>query len=164
MPKDKSPEYNETGDWARKNRQTGKVARILQKLLVKTYKTYDWEVFTNYFKSEKCCCLEFKLVTGSDIRKYYCDDMYYKSSGTLGNSCMRYDACSSYFSLYEDHAKLLVSLKGGLVTGRALVWDVDGITLMDRIYTCFDYLENCFLEYAKDHKWWIRYNNSLLST
>jgi hypothetical protein len=59
---------------------------------------------------------------------------------------------------------MLITKKDGLLTGRAIVWEVDGVTILDRIYTCFDYLENCFIDYAKEHKWWIRTSNSLLST
>ncbi len=33
LPKDKEPEYSENGNWARKNRQTGKPAKIAQSLL-----------------------------------------------------------------------------------------------------------------------------------
>ena len=35
---------------------------------------------------------------------------------------------------------------------------------MDRYYTCDDFLENAFVEYARDHKWCYRSNNSLLYT
>ena len=77
---------------------------------------------------------------------------------------MRYDSAQKYFDLYVDKAKMLITKKDGLLTGRALVWEINGITLLDRIYTCFDYLENCFIDYAKEHGWWIRENNSLLNT
>ena len=34
---------------------------------------------------------------------------------------------------------------------------------MDRIYTCYDYLENQFIDYAQSQKWHYRRNNCLLS-
>ena len=164
LPKGKEPEYGPNRTWARRNRQTGKAARIFQKLLKREFKTREWEIFTNLFKAELCQCAEFELVEGEDIRYWYLDEHYYKCDGTLGNSCMRYSHAQPFFDMYVDNAKMLITKKDGLLTGRAIVWEVDGVTILDRIYTCFDYLENCFIDYAKEHKWWIRANNSLLST
>ena len=164
LPKDKLPEYGPHGTWTRKNRQTGKPARIFQKLLKKEFKPREWEIFTNVFKAEMCQCVDFELVEGEDIRKWYNCNNYYKCEGTLGNSCMRYNECSSFFDIYVDNAKMLISKKNDLLTGRAIVWEIGDIVLLDRIYTCFDYLENCFIDYAKSNKWWIRNDNSLLST
>ena len=164
LPKGKTPEYGQRNTWLRHNRQTGKPARIFQKLLKKEFKTREWEIFTNLIKAELCECADFQLVEGEDIRYWYLDDNYYKCDGTLGNSCMRYEHAQPYFDIYVDNAKMLITTKDGLLTGRAIVWEIGDITLLDRIYTCFDYLENCFIDYAKEHKWWIRENNSLLST
>lgn len=164
LPKGKDPEYGANRTWLRKNRQTGKPARIFQKLLKKEFKTREWEIFTNLFKAELCECTEFKIVEGEDIRYWYYDEHYYSCDGTLGNSCMRYGTAQSYFDIYVENAKMLITTKDGLLTGRALVWEIDGVTILDRIYTCFDYLENCFIDYAKEHKWWIREYNGLLDT
>lgn len=164
LPKGKDPIYNYDNTWSRQNRQVGKPAKIFQKLLVKQFKTRDWEIFANVIKAGLCNCLNFTLVSGEDIRYWYNCEHYYKCDGTLGNSCMRYEYASSYFDIYVDNAKMLITLKDGLLTGRAIVWQMGEITLLDRIYTCFDYLENCFIDYAKEQGWWIRENNSLLST
>lgn len=163
LPYDKKPEYTEDGKWKRSNRQTGKPTRIFQKLISKQFDNRTWEVFNNRLRACMCKCENFSIVEGEDIRTYYNEDNYYSCSGTLGNSCMRYSHCSSYFDLYVDKAKLLISSKNGSITGRAIVWEINGITIMDRVYTCMDYLENCFYEYAKSKGWWIRPNNSLLS-
>ena len=163
LPADREPVYNDDGKWERANRQTGKPGRIFQKLITKEFKQYDWELFVNRFKSTMCCSTNFEIVEGEQITYWYNSDHYYQCNGTLGNSCMKYDECTSYFKIYEDNAKMLIATKNGMLTGRAIVWEVDGVTLMDRVYTCFDYLENCFFEYAKEHKWWIRANNSLLN-
>ena len=164
LPGDREPEYTSDGKWARRNRQTGKPGRIFQKLLKKEFKQYDWEQFVNRFKSTMCCSTNFEVISGSQITYWYNSEHYYQCAGTLGNSCMKYDECKKFFKLYEDHAKMLISTKNGQLTGRAIVWEMpDGTTLLDRIYTCFDYLENCFIEYAKEHQWWIRANNSLLN-
>lgn len=165
LPKDKEPEYGENRTWLRKNRQTGKPARIFQKLLKREFKTREWEIFTNLFKAELCECANFELVQGEDIRYWYLDEHYYRCDGSLGNSCMRHPHTQPFFDIYVDKAKMLITKKDGLLTGRALVWEMeDGITIMDRVYTCFDYLENCFMDYAKEHNWWIRENNSLLDS
>lgn len=164
LPADKEPEYNANGEWARRNRQTGKPGRIFQKLLKKEFKQVEWEVFVNRFKASMCCSTNFEIVSGEEITYWYNSEHYFACQGTLGNSCMKYDECESYFKLYEDKAQMLISRKNGLLTGRALVWKInDKVTILDRIYTCYDYLENCFRDYAKKNGWWIRNNNSLLN-
>ena len=165
LPKDKEPEYTEDGTWARKNRQEGKPAKIFQKALTRQFKQREWETFSNAFKSEVCSCNNFQLVSGEDIRYWYHENNYYECKGTLGNSCMRYDSAQSYFDIYVDNAKMLITKKAGKLTGRAIVWEIDeNTTILDRVYTCFDYLYNCFIDYAKEHKWIIREDNSLLHT
>ena len=161
-PKGKELKYSDSGTWSRENRQTGKPGRIIKKLMKFDYKERDIEVFNNLLKAHMINNGNFKLVEGSDITKYYHEDMYYKVSGTLGNSCMRYDECQSYFKVYEDNAKMLVCLKNDLVLGRAIVWEIGGKTYMDRVYVCDDYLEEQFFAYAKENNWYIRECNSLL--
>lgn len=75
---------------------------------------------------------------------------------------MRYDECSDYFKIYEDHAKMLVCFKNEFVMGRALIWEINGITYMDRVYTCEDYIEEQFFTYAKENGWYVRDCNGLL--
>ena len=127
------------------------------------YSCKDYENFSNWFKSEIIESGDFVVVQGDDIPKYYLESNYYKVLGTLGNSCMRYYKCQKYFDVYKDHAKMLVCLRDGLVMGRAIVWEIDGHTYMDRIYTCMDYLEHQFITYAETHNWRYRVNNDLLS-
>lgn len=165
LPKDKEPEYTPDGTWARRNRQEGKPARIFQKAIVKEFKQQEWEIFSNLFKAEICNCNNFELVSGEDIRKWYFEANYYDCKGTLGNSCMRYENAQDYFDVYVDKAKMLITKKAGRLTGRAIVWEIDeNTTILDRVYTCFDYLYNCFIDYAKENKWIIREDNSLLHT
>ena len=164
LPADREPQYTDDGKWARCNRKTGRPGKIFQKLISKEFKQYDWEQFVNRFKSTMCCSTNFELVSGEAITYWYNSQHYYRCDGTLGNSCMKYDECERYFEVYEDHAKMLITTKNGLLTGRAIVWELgNDVTIMDRVYTCYDYLENCFYEYAKEHKWWIRSNNHLLN-
>lgn len=163
LPKGKEAKYSSDGVWSRENRQTAKPARIIQKLLVTEYKCKEYEDFSNWVKAEMLNAGEFKLVEGSDITKYYLDEYYYSLDGTLGNSCMRHKECQEYFGIYEDHAKMLVCFKDGKVLGRAIVWNVSDKVYMDRIYTCMDYLEGQFIDYARSNGWYYRENNSLLS-
>lgn len=162
-PKGKELQYSSEGTWSRENRQTGKPGRIIKKLMKFDYKEKDIEIFNNLLKANMVCIGNFEVVSGPDITKYYNADTYYKCTSTLGNSCMRYAECADYFQIYEDHAKMLVCLKNGCVMGRAIIWEIDGKTFMDRVYVCEDYLESQFIEYAKDHGWYRRPSNSLLS-
>ena len=163
LPKGREMVYSDNHNWSRVNRQTGKPTRILQQLIVKEFKQYDWEVFGNRLKARVTQIDEFKLVRGEDIRYWYNGNHYYRESGTLGNSCMRYESCGDYMDVYVDNAAMLITTRDDQLTGRAIVWELkNGITILDRIYTCFDFLTDRFLTYAKEHKWWIREDNCLL--
>lgn len=163
-PKGKELQYSSEGTWSRENRQTGKPGRIIKKLMKFDYKEKDIEVFNNLLKANMISLGTFEIVSGSKIVKYYNEDTYYKCCSTLGNSCMRYDECAEYFQVYKDHAKMLVCLKNGYLMGRAIIWEIDEKTFMDRVYVCEDYLEEQFITYAKEHGWYRREDNSLLST
>ena len=162
LPEGREPKYTNTGNWSKENRQVGKPTRIIQKLLKREYKTRDLELFNNYLRAEIQGAFNFEIVSGSDITKYYNVETYFREAGTLGNSCMRHSRCADYFKVYEDCAKMLITKKNDKITGRALLWEIDGKTYMDRIYTCFDYLENNFIEHAEQNHWYHRANNSLL--
>jgi hypothetical protein len=101
------------------------------------------EKFSSLFKSQSVkTSFVFEIVSGYDIKKYYSEDSYAKMRGSLGSSCMKHDHCQEYFELYcenQDKVSLLVMLNssGGLL-GRAILWDLDSIKLMDRIYTTND--------------------------
>ena len=162
LPKGKEPVYTSDNHWGRQNRQSAKPSRLIQKLLKQKHSCAEYEEFNNLVKAEIMNAGKFVLVSKGDITKYYNSKTYYKDSGMLGNSCMRHDECSKYFEIYEDHAQLLICKKDNRITGRALVWNIDGYTILDRIYCCEDYITEQFTEYAKDHKWVIREDNSLL--
>lgn len=112
----------------------------------------------------------FKVVNGDNIYHYYHYESYLSESGSLGNSCMKYDQCQDYLRLYTDNKdkiSLLVLLSDNhMLIGRALLWSINGEKIMDRIYTIDDETyqfhfkkwadENGFI-YKKEQKW----NNSL---
>lgn len=163
-PKGKELKYVNTNTWRRDGRQTGKPARIIQRLLRNKYKNRDLEIFNNLLKSEILNCGQFKIVHGDDIAKYYNEDTYFKHTGSLGNSCMRYKECSEYFDIYKDVAKLLICLKDDKLIGRAIIWELNDKILMDRIYTTDEYIEEQFIEYAKSNNWYYREYNCLLNS
>ena len=79
---------------------------------------------------------------------------------------MRYTECQKYLDIYVDHCKMLVLLNKNTdkISGRAIIWEIDGKTLMDRVYYTEDHMLDIFINYAKEHKWYYRESNSLLDT
>ncbi|MFM7986456.1 MAG: hypothetical protein ACKPKO_44805, partial [Candidatus Fonsibacter sp.] len=88
----------------------------------------DREAFVNAWKaSTEVSTIQFKLVSGEDIAKYYDENKYYNRKGTLGSSCMR-DESKRTFKIYTenpDKVKLLIYVDSDdKIHGRALVWKV----------------------------------------
>ena len=106
----------------------------------------------------------WKVLEGEDIRKYYYRGMYSKCTGSLGHSCMRYKRCQDYFDIYIDNAKMLVLIpkRGYKIVGRAILWEIDGITYMDRVYGIDNHVNYLFNNYAKEHKFALRQHNALM--
>ena len=156
-----------------------RVGRVVSKLIteeqLKQYgvKQSQIEDFVNYYKSwfdkEN---VEFKIVEGDEIKKWYLDQNYFAPSGacmgTIWNSCMRYRERQSYLDLYckNPNVKMLVMLVnyGGVekVRCRALLWDdvrvansqvelPETIKVMDRIYSVFDSDVKTFKKWAEDN-------------
>jgi hypothetical protein len=112
----------------------------------------------------------FKIVSGSNIPHYYHYQSYLSESGSLGNSCMKYDSCQDYLDLYTDNtdkiSMLVMTTDDRRLIGRALLWSIDDMKIMDRIYTIDDETyqfhfkkwadDNGYL-YKKEQKW----NNTL---
>lgn len=74
-------------------------------------------------------------VSGQEIAESYLEENA-KTSGTLGNSCMRYDRCQSYFKIYTENSfcKLGILKSRDKIAARALLWEVEGTIYYDRIY------------------------------
>ncbi len=127
--------------------------------------------------------IEFKIVEGDDVAKYYHYSNYYGydkniKKGTLWNSCMRMDRCQKYFTIYTENpeqVKMLVLLSGDKAVGRALLWKLDEIqdsdpdkkyslegTFMDRIYSINDSDEKLFINYAIKNDWSYRDNTKTI--
>lgn len=167
LPKGCTPEYTKSGRWAKKNRQSGKPGKIIQKVIgTGVFSNSDYEKFVYALKALwSYGGYEIKLVKGEDIRYWYNSENYYAITNTLGNSCMSHEECSGYFDLYctQPECQMLIALKENKLAARALVWTIEDKTFMDRVYYIEDSLYNIFVNYAKENKWYIRKSNCLLS-
>jgi hypothetical protein len=162
----------DTGKWLRDGRQEMKPAKLARKLLIEDKNTdldaTDFEKFANAVKSYVSVLgdddgngknIQFKLVTGDDIRYYYYYGNYSELMGkdsNLWGSCMRSEDCQEYFDIYTENAEvcsLLVALDNAEnVLGRALVWTFkDGKRGMDTIYAHESLFES-FITWAVDNQ------------
>ena len=107
----------------------------------------------------------FKVVEGNDIKKYYHKSQYESESGSLGSSCMRYDRCQNYLSIYTDNSqcKLLLLISDNepdKICGRAILWEMEPYELstkvMERIYSTRTADEQLFKEWAIANKYWFK--------
>ena len=165
LPKGKDAEYNYEYKWTRKNRQSGKPTKIIKKLInTKKFSDKEYELFNNQLRSIIEQSGSFEIVSGKDIRKWYHGENYYSSHGSLANSCMKHESCQEFFKVYEKYAKMLIFIKDDKLAGRAIIWEINGNTYMDRVYVCMDYLENTFIEYAQSNKWYHRINQDMMES
>jgi len=115
----------------------------------------DREDFVNAWKaSTNITTIQFKLVSGDDIAKYYSVDKYYNNNGSLGGSCMRDENFFKIYTKNPDKVKMLIYVDSDdKIHGRALVWKVkkspcDSKYFMDRVYTNRDSDINRFKQFA----------------
>lgn len=160
LPAGKEHKTNEdTGDWLRDGRQNGKPGKVIRKLFsekaAKWFKDADFECFANSYKANfNEGGYKFELLSNSHIPDVYEMDRA-DGDGSLNNSCMNGD--SSYLDIYKYCNQLsILTLKNtdDLLCGRALIWKIGDITLMDRIYVTQDFMYDKFLMYAKQAKYW----------
>jgi hypothetical protein len=132
--------------------------------LTPIFKSSDVENFVNSYKAEyknSLKNLNFEIVDGYNILKYYNGNYYEKGNGTLNKSCMRHEQCQEYMEMYKrnpDKIKMLVLYGNNKKTirGRALLWYLDSpknAVLLDRIYTIEDSDVLLFKTYAKNKGW-----------
>jgi hypothetical protein len=143
----------------------GKIVNYICSLRNISVSDSDREEFVNAWKaSNDSQTIQFKLVSGGDIAKYYNENNYYSGSGTLGSSCMR-DEGGGTFKIYTENpekVKLLVYVDSDdKVHGRALVWKVkkspcESKYFMDRVYTNRDSDVNRFKEFANNEDWFYK--------
>lgn len=139
LTKERIDSLNSEEYWTSSRRFQIKPGAFVSKLF-KDIAPKDVEQFANLFKSETTkFTFEWKVVKGDDIKKYYLWDSYSSDRGTLGTSCMKHESCQKFLNIYSkntDQVAMLAMLdKDGLLMGRAILWDIDGLKVMDRIYT-----------------------------
>ena len=161
---------NEPYSLKSKARSDAKIAKLVNQIFPGKYSEKEVEEFTNTFKNLKKQENEFELVKGNNIVKWYNKETYAEESGDLGNSCMRYSRCSSYFKIYTENPEavsmlILKNAEGDKILGRTIVWkieiDIEGVEYyMDRIYAIDDATKKMFQDYADDKGWLKRRTSS----
>jgi hypothetical protein len=142
--------------------KVGRAIKYLCKLIDLKVLDKDIETFVNTFKSSKVDdTMEFRLVKGDDISKYYNKKKYFTKNGSLGNSCMA-DEKKSTFRIYsenENKVQLLIYVDADdKIHGRALLWKLkkspcESKYFMDRVYTNRDSDEIRFKRFADEKGW-----------
>lgn len=83
--------------------------------------------YNDAFKPLDTSKYEFKIVSGTDIQRYYLSDNYaQRNSSPLWSSCMNSREKSKYIKWYarnKKHVSLAVLLREGLVVARAICWN-----------------------------------------
>lgn len=161
------------GVYTHRARQSGKCARTARRFIRPDFLEFeiedtDLEVFANAMKAADITeMVEMRLVEGEDIRKYYSHRQYAnRNTGSLGQSCMRYDECQPFFDLYVNNPnqiKMVIAVhkETHKLVGRALIWYTkEGDVVMDRIYGN-DSMIVFFRNYAKSQGWYTRAVNSI---
>jgi hypothetical protein len=117
--------------------------------LTQLFTEVDFDTFNNAFRVEgfrQGDAGEVIYVRGHWIAELYNEKNYASLSGTLGNSCMRYERTTKYLDIYVKNpsvCRLAVLLnKEGKLQGRALVWTVEGKDYYDRIYYTSDLIQD----------------------
>ena len=159
-PGSKAKGFIKNGQWPETGMQEGKPAKTIRKLFtpraLKLLTDWDFELFDNAYKSWFRTNMIFEVLPNKHIGKVY-DMEIAPGHSSLSDSCM--NGKSGYMDIYMECAALRILIlkrPDGLLLGRALVWQLEEIVLMDRIYVVDDYMYDCFIAYAKRNKWWYK--------
>jgi len=139
----------------------GKFIRLINpELSEKDVEKYNNTYKANYDLIVKGISENFKLVSGEDIRYWYCEDQYVTGGGVLNSSCMKGKNKGNEMQMFVDNPDVIQMLilinDDKKLLGRALVWrltEPSGQTYMDYIYTRFDKDKNLFLSYGRSRNW-----------
>ena len=165
-------DLNITHDVYKKHRGETRIGRFINNIFGAAKFAAELENFVRMFKAKHGQEEKFKLmevVQGDDISYYYNCERYYNRSGSLGSSCMA-DVSASYFLIYEYNSNvgmlvLYSDESKEAIKGRAIVWmnlvEPQGRTFMDRIYTNNSADEQLFIEYAIQHNWLYKSQQSI---
>lgn len=165
------------------NRNNIKIGRLASNMLkgVVEFTPKEIEEFVNLYKSSydftNNSGVQFKIVSGKDIAKWYKKINYKEGGGVLNNSCMC-EKPEEFFQVYTENKNcsmiILHTDDGQLkdneytsdkIKGRALLWDtvIDGepVKFMDRVYTVNDSDVKLFEEWARENGWWYKAQQSM---
>ena len=139
-----APERKEmVGDeiWTSPKRFIAKPGSFVKKVF-KNVSDKEIENFSNLYRNcQNKDVLNFEVVSGESIRKWYYEDNYQSQSSSLGSSCMRYDSCQRYMDFYCENSnavQMLILVDGQRrLIGRALLLNTQP-KVKDRIYTIND--------------------------
>ena len=155
------PDFN---FWTFKKRVVCKPGGFVKRLF-KNMPDKEVEKFSNHYRAiVNKKPMEFRVVHGEDIKKYYLADNYSQQRGSLGSSCMKYPHCQPFLDFYVKNSDVVSMLvlfdPADFAIGRSLLWnfkDKEGkeVKIMDRIYTISD------SEYQLKFKTWALENGYL---
>lgn len=160
-----------------------KIGRFIRKFLtdfsIQNFNVNDQmiEKFVNLYKSYFSRDIsKLKIVDGEEILKYYLEDNYHSlngnRAGSLWNSCMRQRERNKFMKIYaknSDKVKMLVFFSDDdKVRARALIWEgvkdhkdsTKEYKFMDRIYYYYDHDINFFKDWAKEHGYLCKWEQS----
>jgi len=142
-----------------------RVGKLIRKIFELKYSVNEIENFVNIYKANvENIKEELKLVSSSDIRKWYRRHTHSEGYGTLSNSCM--NDRDQYFDIYVKNpevCRMLILTEDDKLLARALVWKLDKSKsgkeyYMDRVYSIDDFHVQKLVKYAREQKW-LTYNS-----
>ncbi len=143
-------ETNYDPDWAdflistdawKRGRNPIKLGKLINTFFPGKFTAGDIEKFTDKFKAiqRKKTNPPIEVIEGDEIIKWYNQKNYMPETDTLLTSCMRYDSCASYFSIYTENPDVckMVCLfdedeEGNKkLSARAVLWQVSHTSVGD---------------------------------
>ena len=153
LPKERSEGLTEEECFSTSKRVMAKPGGFISKVF-KNIPEKEVEKFSTLFRSEATKPkLDFRVVSGSEIKEYYLYSSYAdRNGGSLHASCMKHNSCQNFLDIYSknpDVCKMVLLFDSAefaegdyydsnRIVGRALLWNIDSYKLMDRIYTIND--------------------------
>jgi len=172
LPKERSVALTEEECFLTSKRVMAKPGGFVSKVF-KNIPEKEVEKFSTLFRSEATKPkLNFKVVDGDEIKAYYLYSSYAdRNGGSLHASCMKHGSCQNFLDIYTknpDVCKMVLLFDSKdfcdeyydetKIVGRALLWNVNGHKLMDRIYTINDEMYQFYF------KQWATKNGYLFKT
>jgi hypothetical protein len=167
LAKNRTLKIFESGEIDFSNFQTGKPGKIIRSFLSPTglenFDDDDIEQFNNCFKSNfSAQDLTFKR--HRDFADTYQRNVR-KSGTVLERSCMQ-DKSTALFDFYKEipECSILECNEDGDLVGRALIWEIDGETYMDRIYAESPLILEEYYKYAITNKFYRKWAQNYSDT